>query len=226
MIEEFCKYYDPCGLIGWKSCRLHAMYNCSYEGDFNKCNMRNSILEKQRNMKEEEIKNMLSDIINNNAEYEGKPAAKSGKTFPPKYYLWKPYKLGDEVHPDWDYRKVETWYVVNYHARKTFMVINQETFHRHFLPNDALYQSRSEEDCEKWIADNISWIAMRYGEEDMVTDDIDANEIRVSAIKEFAEELLSRVQQKEDVKKVIREMGLRVWGSTIKKDENTENLSN
>lgn len=64
-------------------------------------------------MTEEQIKEMLNGIINNGEEWEGRPKYAndcdhwcslcyiSGKC------LWQPYKLGDEIHDNWEYRKKE-----------------------------------------------------------------------------------------------------------------------
>lgn len=58
-------------------------------------------------MTDEHIKEMLNGIINNDEKWEYTHIDRNGD-----YTPWKPYKLGDEIHDDWEYRKVETWYVL------------------------------------------------------------------------------------------------------------------
>lgn len=53
----WCPYYKPCGMIGSISCKYTDMYDCSYEGDLNKCNMKSYIISK---LKTEE--NLLGDL--------------------------------------------------------------------------------------------------------------------------------------------------------------------
>lgn len=59
-------------------------------------------------MTDEQIKEMLNGIINNGEKWECRPIEIED-------YVdissddWQPYKLGDEIHADWEYRKVKTW---------------------------------------------------------------------------------------------------------------------
>lgn len=159
-------------------------------------------------MTETEIKNMLKDIVCSNIEYEGKP----NLTCDPDgcsccrykgYCGWRPYKLGEEIHLDWTYRKVEKWHVykigVGY---KRFSSKSDE---------DPLF-SGSKEECDKWIESQLTWMDKNYGEEDWVTDDIDANEIRVSAIEDFCKEFLKNIGKDSylHVKTVIENMGVNI----------------
>lgn len=59
-------------------------------------------------MTEEQIKEMLNGIINNGEKWEGRK--KTGYDPIDELYTyteWQPYKLGDEIHDDYEYRKVE-----------------------------------------------------------------------------------------------------------------------
>lgn len=224
----WCKYYKPCGEIGWKSCKLHEMYDCSYEGDFNQCNMKRSILEMEREMTETKIKEMLSDIINNGAEYECRPLCgecdyrrkNCDDTCTMTDRLWNPYHLGEEVRSDYEYRKVIKYVVVM--VNNKYAIYNKSLFGN----NDVkiYFESKSEEKCKKWIEEHASWIEKNYGKEDWITDnveDVDANEIRISAISEFVKEFLSRVYKDakeyndetlsiEDLEKIIKEIGVKL----------------
>lgn len=65
-------------------------------------------------MKEEQIKEMLNGIINNDEKWECRHSVQVNKSIDfPEYEWsnWQTYKLGEEIHEDWEYRKVEkkTW---------------------------------------------------------------------------------------------------------------------
>lgn len=55
-------------------------------------------------MTENKIKKMLSImVLNMSVSLMGQVQ----NFFPAKYYEWRPYKLGEEIREDFDYRKVE-----------------------------------------------------------------------------------------------------------------------
>ena len=67
-------------------------------------------------MTQEQIKGMLNGIINNGEKWECRPIIKANNAFDleekqNRYnFKYEPYKLGDEIHADWEYRKVKNWY--------------------------------------------------------------------------------------------------------------------
>lgn len=202
----WCKYYKPCGEIGWKSCRLHEMYDCSYEGDFNQCNMKRSILEMEREMREDEIKNMLSDIINNGADYEYKRKDEG-------FIKWLPYKLGNEISDEYEYRKVTKFVVVMINGK--YVIYTKSLFKDNKVK--IYFESTSEKECGDWIIEHSNWINENFGETDWVNDDVDANDIRVSAIEDFCKELVHRVGSIplpvvscDKLKEIIKEIGVKL----------------
>lgn len=174
-------------------------------------------------MTEHEIKNMLSDIINNNAEYECRHLCgecdyrrkNCDDTCMMTDRLWNPYHLGEEVRSDYEYRKVIKYVVVKHDDGYSVGLKSV------LSPKVKIYfESRSEEACEKWINDHSSWVEKNYGEPYWINDDVDANEIRVDAIEEFVKEFLSRVHKDakeyndetlsiEDLENIIKEMGVK-----------------
>lgn len=64
-------------------------------------------------MTETKMGEMIADIINNDARYEVKKCNRECNVSDDDLYCdcgnkkWVPYKLGDEIHLDWEYRKVE-----------------------------------------------------------------------------------------------------------------------
>lgn len=64
-------------------------------------------------MTEENIKEMLNGIINNGEKWECrclKQECCSDCDYScVKNKIWQSYKLGNAIHDDWEYRKVETW---------------------------------------------------------------------------------------------------------------------
>lgn len=160
-------------------------------------------------MRENEIRNMLSDIINNNAEYEYKRKDVG-------FIKWLPYKLGEEISDEYEYREVIKYVVVKPDGEYSVGLKSVLS-----LKAKIYFESTSEEECKKWIADHSNWINENYGETDWINDDVDANDIRVDAIEDFAKEFLSRVYKDakehnddtlsiEDLESIIKKMGVEI----------------
>lgn len=62
-------------------------------------------------MTDEQIKEMLNGIINNGEKWECRECNElDTRTDLNKHkFEWQPYKIGEGIHEDWEYRKVETW---------------------------------------------------------------------------------------------------------------------
>lgn len=113
-------------------------------------------------MTDEQVKSMLKDIINNGSEYECKPNFECDTDGCDicrykGYCDWRPYKLGDEIHPDWEYRKVEKWYVFDY----------EDNDYRIFKDDidcavPVVFEG-SKEACEKWVKEHTKkiWLEER-----------------------------------------------------------------
>ena len=101
-------------------------------------------------MREEQIKSMLNGIINNGEKWEYRWCTADG------WSNWKEYKLGDRIFDDYEYRKVETWYVM-------YSPTNPSGYYCNCIWNgeDTKYfESTSKEECEKWIEEHTkkSWL--------------------------------------------------------------------
>lgn len=110
-------------------------------------------------MTNSDIREMISDIVNNNAEYEVKKCNRQCNVVDDglycccEYKKWIPYKLGDEIHSDCEYRKVEKWYV--YESGDTY---ETRTYKTEPLPKGCekythLFEGTKEE-CDEWIKEN------------------------------------------------------------------------
>lgn len=84
-------------------------------------------------MTEKAMKEMLADIINNNYQYEVK-----------KHDKWVPYKLGEEINFDYDYRKVDYCYVYAMAIGKPYIISNSGL-------GNYIFKGTKEE-CENWVS--------------------------------------------------------------------------
>lgn len=97
-------------------------------------------------MTEEQIKEMLNGIINNGEKWEYRWCTADG------WSNWKDYKLGYEIFDDYEYRKVETWYVYGEMGLEPF--ISKEDRNS----GTKLFKG-TKEDCEKWIEEHTNtWL--------------------------------------------------------------------
>lgn len=118
-------------------------------------------------MTDEEIKEMLNGIINNGEKWECRPVIKANNAFDleekqNRYnFKYEPYKLGEEIHKDWEYRKVEVWCVFqwyksgNYHLQRTEILNDNYDY--------IIMFEGTKEECEKWIEyhTNKTWLDER-----------------------------------------------------------------
>lgn len=129
------------------------------------------------------------------------------------WYICQSYS-SIEVRSDYEYRKVVMWAVIK--PDNEYLVRGKNGL----SPKTKIYyESTSEEKCEEWIAAHSTWIDENYGEQDWITDDVEANILRVAAIEDFVKEFLSRVHKAakeynddtfgiEYLEKTIKEMGI------------------
>lgn len=96
-------------------------------------------------MTEKEKRNMLQSVINGD-EWECRENMTS-EFDEPSYTDWKPYKLGEAIHDDWQYRKALTCYIYESLAGKLSLHMNS-----HIKSN--LVFTGSESECIKWILDH------------------------------------------------------------------------
>ena len=103
-------------------------------------------------MTENQIKNMLSDIINNGAEYECRHLCgecdykrkNCDDTCTMTDRLWNKYHLGEEVRSDYEYRKVIKYVVIMFHNRYLM-------YDKSIVGNDMkiYFESKSKEKCRR-----------------------------------------------------------------------------
>ena len=142
-------------------------------------------------MTEEQKKEMLNGIINNGEKWECRKVVTTVAFGVDLHSDWLPYKLGDEIHSNWEYRKVEKWYVVK-ETNQTFTICSYEKAKQY----NSIHFEGSKEECEKWVEEyKKTWLEETYGDEAWITDDIDGNEIRISAIEDFSKKLLEEVSK-------------------------------
>lgn len=101
-------------------------------------------------MADEKIKTMLKDIIDNGAEYECRSILEYQDIAE-----WKPYKLGEGINSNYEYRKVEKWYVVK-ETNQTFTICLYEKAKQY----NPIYFEGLKEQCEKWIEEHTkkTWL--------------------------------------------------------------------
>lgn len=105
-------------------------------------------------MTEKQIKEMLSGIINNGEKWEYTHIDRNGD-----YTPWKLYKLGEAIYENWEYRKVEKWYVESTDRDKEGRIIFSVVSHQPLLDSN-IYFVGTKEECEKWIKDHTqkTWL--------------------------------------------------------------------
>lgn len=103
-----------------------------------------------------EIKVMLKDIIDNDVQYECRPNTILLSN-PPQFPEWEEYRLGDEIHSDWEYRKVEKWYVY-LESDGSYVTSNEHRIGDTIF--DKVVFEDSKEACEKWVEENTkkTWL--------------------------------------------------------------------
>lgn len=179
-------------------------------------------------MTEEQKKEMLNGIINNGEKWEGRCTKKlfcfnNYNTPCEDNHKWQPYKLGDEIHDDWEYRKVETWYV--------FKNVNfqYETLKNKVGRNiDKLVFEGTKEECEKWIEEHTkkTWLEETFPLGLIVGDlHMEGEKERKGATevcKKILEEVKCKIAEKrklgftfvnidaKELKEIIKELGIEV----------------
>lgn len=114
-------------------------------------------------MTEEQIKEMYLEIINNSEKWEcrcQKQECCSDCAFSCiENKIWQPYKLGEGIHEDWEYRKVEKWYVVK-ETNQTFNICPYEKAKQY----NPIHFEGTKEECEKWIEEHTkkTWLEERF----------------------------------------------------------------
>lgn len=109
-------------------------------------------------MTENEIREMVKDVLLNDALYEGKHplthcinSEKDGCSECGK--CWSKYKIGDEVHSDWEYRKVEKYCVIKLEHDYLITLKNDMNGYEYCFEG-------TEEECKHWVEENIkdTWL--------------------------------------------------------------------
>lgn len=110
-------------------------------------------------MIEDKIKEMLKDIIDNGTEYECRDTScimslsNITKDICNKCKmcqgerLWKPYKLGEAIHENFEYRKKEKWCVIKIECCPDYII----TLKNEHNKNELYFESYQKEECEKWV---------------------------------------------------------------------------
>lgn len=178
-------------------------------------------------MTESEIKLMLKDIIDNNAEYECKPnfdCDVNCKRCRYEWYCnWRPYKLGDEIHPGWEYRKVEKWYIYKSITEANGFTKGNDGFWYcsvRYKDEHTIF-SGSEEECEKWIKEHTkkTWLEERKS---CLSVSLDKRTIAINCyeagVKEVCKKILEEVGNycectdelvgKEELFNIIKNLGI------------------
>ena len=152
-------------------------------------------------MTEEQIKEMLNGIINNGEKWECRPIIKANNAIDleekqNRYnFKYEPYKLGDEIHDDWEYRKVETLYVASTDRDEEGHIIFSIVSHQPLLDSNTYFKGTKEE-CEKWIEEHTkkTWLEEKYPLNDYCTYiDISLNESKRESVKEVCKKILEEV---------------------------------
>lgn len=102
-------------------------------------------------MTDKQIKEMLNGIINNGEEWECRPIEIED-------YVdissddWQPYKLGDEIHADWKYRKVEL-------KKKSWLKERYPTEHEDIqtVSKHLAFREVAKEVCKKILEEAGNW---------------------------------------------------------------------
>lgn len=73
---------------------------------------------------------------------------------------WKPYKLGEEIHSDWEYRKIEQWYVYSYKENTKKYTMLNIAYQVGDLNIIEIPFVGTKEECEKWIEEHTkkTWL--------------------------------------------------------------------
>lgn len=168
-------------------------------------------------MTEEQIKEMLNGIINNGEKWECIPPFKQ-EPRGMSAHCWQPYKLGDEIHNDYEYRKIKTWFVYGH--------VNNFKLTSEFDTTLNIWHKGSKEECEKWIEENTkkkTWL-----EEYLIQNLLNKNSIAyeetrygiTNVCKKILEKVRGKIAEKqklgfsfsnidsEELKEIIKELGV------------------
>lgn len=170
-------------------------------------------------MTEEQKKEMLNGIINNGEKWECRQ--KTGYDPIDELYTyteWQPYKLGDDIHNDYEYRKIKTWFVYDY--------VNNFKLTSEFDTTLNAWHKGTKEECEKWIEEHTkkTWL-----EENCLKFSNDKSlrpYVYCVGAEEVCKEILKKVKCKiaekqklgftfsnidsEELKEIIKELGVEV----------------
>lgn len=144
-------------------------------------------------MTEEQIKEMLNGIINNDEKWEYRWCTADG------WSSWKDYKLGYEIYDNYEYRKVDVWYV-----------LEDDRYDNNFLlqnyKGDPIYNPirfvGTKEACEKFIQDHTkktwmeerkSCLSVSFGKKNINCYEAGATEICKKILEEMENRALSGV---------------------------------
>lgn len=164
-------------------------------------------------MTEDKIKEMYKSLANGD-EWECKPNAICAEECQPKCDLcdWRPYKLGDEIIPDWEYRQIEKWYVVK-ETNQTFSICPFEKAKQY----NPIYFEGSKEECEKWIKENTkkTWLEERLEKVNARRGTrLECKDIIIEVCKKILEEIRTHegIEQmtKFYIAEIIKDLGVEV----------------
>lgn len=169
-------------------------------------------------MTENEIKEMLNGIINNDEKWECRKEI--GYDQIDELYIyseWKPYKLGDEIRSDYEYRKVEK-YIVFFN-----MNINLEIGLKSKHSNLKSFEFEgTKEECEQWVKDHSkTWLEEYIKNETLVMNS--ERDIAKKSIQAVCKKILEEFENKlplyidtgrnyllKDIKSIIKDLGVEV----------------
>lgn len=164
-------------------------------------------------MTKEAMKEMIADIINNDAWYEVKKCNRECNVTDGLYCdcdhkKWVLYELGDEIHLDWEYRKIVKWCVTTQMA----------CFELEYLKSTetAIFIGR-EEDCKKYVKEHKTWLEENYPVRNSPYDAFNKTNIESKiAIKKVCEKILEELKNEkylptyEGVFNLIKDLGVAI----------------
>lgn len=140
-------------------------------------------------MTKETMREMIADIVNNGAVYKYRvdiPSCKDG-------YEWHIYNLGEEVHFDYDYVKVEYWYVYKNIIGKPYAVTKNR-----LLQAAPVFKSESKQECDEWVKKESGTWFEKWQHNMLMSSkafNFDAQKGSFLAINGFTKELLKRIDE-------------------------------
>lgn len=122
------------------------------------------------------------------------------------YMQWKRVKLGDAIHDNYEYRKLETWYIVNHETQglQIAQKISDELWLEISKNSSIIFFQGTLEECKLWVEKHskasklvqMSKTCLREVQDWLAVPNRSTRELAYEPIMDFGKDLVKQLKQK------------------------------